>query len=86
MYGGGWPEGMPFVELEGPSPRERLSLKTRISTKSFEAIQMGSHTNSSAACPVNIAFCGDALPAMAEEPFSGDADLTCTVLEFFLSV
>ena len=46
---------------------------------------MDSPTNSSAACPVNIAFCGDALPAMAE-PFSGEADLTCTVLEFFLSV
>ena len=40
MYGGGWPGGMPLVELEGLSPRERLSLKTRISIKSFEAIQM----------------------------------------------
>ena len=86
MYGRGWPSGMPFVELEGPSPRERLSLKTQISIKSFEAIQMVLPTNSSAACPVNMAFCVGALPAIAEEPFSGDADLTCTVLGFFLSV
>ena len=46
----------------------------------------GTLTNNSTAYPVNAGFVGDILPAIEDVPLSGDAALTCTVLEPFLSI